>query len=132
MDKERFAIGSTFQLLKYLLRGGVRIYTGGSSKYRSHSYMEPCVSLGSEVATQCLGNWNMVLCHYVYVIMHTAGERECLGDLVSRWVNAPRIEVRSVPVLVGSKLDKMISKDKCCMLGPFRNACTNWDAREPR
>ena len=44
--------------------------------------------------------------------MHIFGERNCWGDLWSRWVNVPAVAVRVVAVLVSSAPDEtMPSKD---------------------
>ena len=48
----------------------------------------------------------MVLSHYDYTIMHISGERNCLGNLVSRWINVPAVAVRAVAVFVSSVPDE--------------------------
>ena len=60
VDKEWFAILSTFRRLEYLLWGGVRLYTD----HRNLAYileLEMCVSSVPETAAQRLVNWKMVL-----------------------------------------------------------------------
>ena len=52
-----------------------------------------------------------MLAQYGYMIMHIAGERNCRGDLVSRWVNIA-VAVRAVAVFASSAPDEtMPSKD---------------------
>ena len=54
----------------------------------------------------------MVLAQYDYVIMHISGERNCWGDLLSRWVIAPAVVVQAVAVFASSAPDEtMPSKD---------------------
>ena len=47
---------------------------------------------------QRLENWKAVLGQYRYAIEHIPGERNCWGDLLSRWVKVPSVPVRSVAV----------------------------------
>ena len=44
----------------------------------------------------------MVLAQCDYTIMHIFGERNCWGDLLSRWVNVPAVAVRAVAVFASS------------------------------
>ena len=107
VDKEGYAIVSTFHRLEYLMWGGVQIYTD----HRNLAYIfhpEACVSSVSKAATQRLENWKMVLCQYDYVIKHIAGERNCWGDLLSRWVKVPRGNIRSIAVFAGSEPDDIM------------------------
>ena len=94
MDKEGFAIVSTFRQLKYLLWGGVLIYADD----RNLAYIfepEACVLSVPESAAQRLENWKIVLAQYDYTITHISGERNCWGDMLSRWVNVPAVAVRA-------------------------------------
>ena len=78
VDKEGFAIVSTFRRLEYLLWGGVRIYTD----HRNLAYIfepEACVSSVPKTAAQRLENWKMMLAQYDYTIMRISGERNCWG-----------------------------------------------------
>ena len=104
VDKEGFALVSTFHRLEYLMWGGVRIYTD----HRNLAYIfnpEACVSSVSKAATQRIENWKMVLSQYDYVIMHITGERNCWGDSLSRWVKVPRAMIRSIALFAGSQPD---------------------------
>ena len=47
---------------------------------------------------QRLENWKAVLGQYRYAIEHIPGERNCWGDLLSRWVKVPSVPVRSAAV----------------------------------
>ena len=47
---------------------------------------------------QRLENWKAVLGQYRYAIEHIPGERNCWGDLLSRWVKVPSVPARSVAV----------------------------------
>ena len=61
---------------------------------------------------QRLENWKIVLPQYDYTTLHISGERNCLGDLLSRWVNVPVVTVRAVAVFAGSApVETMPSKD---------------------
>ena len=94
VDKEGYAIVSTFRRLEYLLWGGVHIFTD----HRNLAYIfnpEACVSSVSKTAAQRLEQWKAVLGQYDYSIRHIAGERNCWGDLLSRWVNVPAVSVRA-------------------------------------
>ena len=47
---------------------------------------------------QRLDNWKAGLGQYRYAIEHIPAERNCWGDLLSRWVKVPSVPVRSVAV----------------------------------
>ena len=47
---------------------------------------------------QRLENWKAVLGQYRYAIEHIPGERNCRGNLLSRWVKVPSVRVRYVVV----------------------------------
>ena len=51
-----------------------------------------------KTTAQRLEHWKAVLGQYDYTIQHVAGERNCWGDLLSRWVNVPSVSVRSLSV----------------------------------
>ena len=54
----------------------------------------------------------MVLAQYDYTIMHISGERNCWGNLLSRWVNVSSVAVRTVVVFAGNAPDETLpSKD---------------------
>eukprot|EP00903_Cladosiphon_okamuranus_P021853 g20089.t1 len=72
VDKERFAIVSTFLRLEYLLWGGVHIHTD----HRNLAYIfnpEACVSSVPKTTAQRLENWKAVLGQYDYTIQHIEG-----------------------------------------------------------
>ena len=76
MDKEGFAIVSTFCRLEYLSWGGVRIYTDHSNL----AYIfkpEACVLSVPKIAAQQSENRELVLAQYDYTIIHISGERNC-------------------------------------------------------
>ena len=104
VDKEGFAIVSTFKRLEYLLWNGVQIYTD----HRNLAYIfdpEACVSSVAKTTAQRLDQWKAVLGQYDYTIMHIAGDRNCWGDLLSRWVKAPIVHVRAAAVFAPSEPD---------------------------
>ena len=77
--------------------GGVHIHTD----HRNLAYIfnpETCVSSVPKTTAQRLEHWKAVLGQYDYTIQHIAGERNCWGDLLSRWVNVPSVSVRSLSV----------------------------------
>ena len=76
VDKEGFAIVSTFRRLEYFLWGGVCIYTDR----RNLAYIfdpKACVSSMPKTAAQRLENWERVLAQFDYNIF-------CLGGSMSR------------------------------------------------
>ena len=102
---------STFRRLEYLLWGGVHIFTD----HRNLAYIfnpDACVSSVSKTAAQRLEQWKAVLGQYGYSIRHIAGERNCWGDLLSRWVNVPAVSVRAVAAFASGEPDETLpSKD---------------------
>ena len=60
----------------------------------------------SKITAQRLENRKVVLAQYNYTIMHIPGERNCWGDLLSRWVNFPAATVRAVAVFARSAPDE--------------------------
>ena len=106
VDKEGFAIVSTFRRVEYLLYGG---------DHRNLAYIfEPdaCVSSVPKTTAQRLDNWKMVLVQYDYTIMHISGEHSCRGDLLSRWIDIPAVALRAVAAFASSAPDDaMPSKD---------------------
>jgi len=104
IDKECFAIVSTFRRLEYLLWNGVRIHTD----HRNLAYIfnpEACVSSVAKTTAQRLDQWKAVLGQYDYAIEHIQGERNCWGDLLSRWVAVPSVRVRALAVYSPSEPD---------------------------
>ena len=74
--------------------------------------LEAYFSSVPKTAAQRLENWRMVLVQYDYTIMHNSGERNCWGNLLSRWVNVPAGAVRAIAVFASSTPDEMMpSKD---------------------
>ena len=97
IDKEGFAIVSTFRRLEHLLWNGVHIFTD----HRNLAYIfdpEACVSSVSKALAQRLEGWKGVLGQYRYTICHIPGDRNAWGDLLSRWVTLPALPVRAVAV----------------------------------
>ena len=76
VDKEGFAVVSTFKRLEYLLWNGVHIYTD----HRNLAYIfypEACVWSVAKTTAQRLDQWKAVLGQYDYTIVHIAGDRNC-------------------------------------------------------
>ena len=91
--------------LGLLVVGGVRIYTD----HRNLIYIsdpEACVLTVPKIAMQRLETWKMVLAQYNNTTMHISGERNCCGDLLSRWVNVPVVAVRAVAVFASNVPDE--------------------------
>ena len=108
--KEGFAIVILLRRLEYLWEG-VRIYTD-QCNLAYISEPEACVLCVPKTAAQRLEKWKMSHAQYVYTIMHIFGERNCWGDLLSRWVNVPVVTLRAVAVFASSAPDETIpSKD---------------------
>ena len=111
IDKEGFAIVSTFRRLEHLLWDGVHIFTD----HRNLAYIfnpDACVSSVSKALAQRLEGWKGVLGQYRYTIRHIPGDRNAWGDLLSRWVNVPAMPVRAVAVFAPCDPDdSMPSKD---------------------
>ena len=99
IDKEGFAIVSTFRRLEHFLWNGVHIFTD----HRNLAYIfdpEACVTSVSKALAQRLDGWKGVLGQYRYTICHIPGDRNAWGDLLSRWVRVPALLVRAVAVFV--------------------------------
>ena len=97
IDKEGFAIVSTFRRLEHFLWNGVHVFTG----HRNLAYIfdpEACETSVSKALAQRLEGWKGVLGQYRYTICHTPGDRNAWGDLLSRWVSVPALPVRAVAV----------------------------------
>ena len=97
IDKEGFAIVSTFRRLEHFLWNGVHIFTD----HRNLAYIfdpEACVTSVSKALAQRLEGWKCVLGQYRYTICHIPGDRNSWGDLLSRWVSVPALPVRAVVV----------------------------------
>ena len=111
VEKEGFAIVSTFRHLEYLLWVGVLIFTD----HRNLAYIfepEAFVSSVPKIAAKRLENWKMVLAQYDCMIIQISSEGNCWGDLLSRWVNVPAVAVRAVTVFASSAPDEtMPSKE---------------------
>ena len=86
MDKEGFAIVSTFTRLPYLLWGGVAIH--GDHRNLAHIFGANGAP-ASKVVAQRLQGWRMFLGQFPYTIGHIPGDETCCGELLSRWVTRP-------------------------------------------
>ena len=107
VDKESFAMVSTFKGLEYLSWNGVHIYTD----HRDLAYIfdsEAGVSSVAKTTAQSLDHWKVVLGQYDYTIMHIARDRHCLGDLLSRWVTVSSVSVRTSAVYAASEPDETL------------------------
>ena len=96
---------NTFRRLEYLLWGGVHIFTD----HRNLTYIfnaEACVTSLTKPMAQRLENWKGVLGQYRYAIEHIPGERNCWGDLLSRWVRS--LACRFVLLLFTARVMQMI------------------------
>ena len=73
VEKEGFAIVSTFKRLPYLLWGGVAIH---------------CVNGAptSKAVAHRIQGWHVFLGQFPYTIVHIPGDENCWGNLLSRWV----------------------------------------------
>ena len=106
-DKEGFAVVSTFTRLEFLLWIGVHIYTD----HRNVAYIydpEACVSSVAKTTAQRLHQWKAVLGQYDYTIVHIAGDRNCWGDLPSRWLTVCSVSVRATAVYAASAPDETL------------------------
>ena len=63
----------------------------------------------AKTTTQRLDQWKAESGQYDYAIMHIAGDRKCLGDLLSRWVTVPSVSVRASAVYAVSEPDETLS-----------------------
>ena len=81
IDKEGFAIVSTFRRREHFLWNGVHIFTDD----RNLAYVfdpEACVTSVSTALAQRLEGWKCVLGQYRYTIRHIPGDRNSWGDLL--------------------------------------------------
>ena len=62
----------------------------------------------AKTTTQRLDQWKAESGQYDYAIMHIAGDRKCLGDLLSRWVTVPSVSVRASAVYAASEPDETL------------------------
>ena len=88
VDREGFAV------VECLLWNGVHICTD----HRKLAYIfdsEACVSSIAKTTTQRLDQCIAVLGKYDYTIVDIAGNRNCWGDLLSKWVTVPSVSVRA-------------------------------------
>ena len=86
IDKEGFAIVSTFRRREHFLWNGVHIFTD----HRNLAYIfypEACVTSVSKALAQRLEGWKGVLGQYRYTICHIPGDRNARDYLLSRWVS---------------------------------------------
>ena len=113
VDKE----GSPFKRSEYVLWNGVHSYTD----QRNLAYIfdpEACVSSVAKTTAQRLDHWKAVLGQYDYTIVHIAGDRNCSGDLLSRWVTVSSVSVRATAVYAPSAPDETLPSKQVI-----------WDAR---
>ena len=83
VDKEGFAIVSTFKRLPNLLWGGVTIHCD----HRNVAYIFGMTGAPTfKAVTQRLQGWRVFLGQFPYTIVHIPGDENCWGDLLSRWV----------------------------------------------
>ena len=76
VDKEGFAVVSTFKRLEYFLWNGPHIYTD----HRNLAYIfdpEACVSSVAKTTVHRLDQWKAVLGQYDYTSVHIDGDRNC-------------------------------------------------------
>ena len=107
MDKEGFAVVSTFKRLEYLLWNGVHVYTD----HRNLEYIfdpEACVSSVAKTTAQRLDQRKAVLGQYDHTIVHIAGDRNCWGDLLPRRVTVPSVSVCATTVYAASGPDETL------------------------
>ena len=62
----------------------------------------------AKTTAQRLDQWKAVLGQYDYTIVHIAGDRNCWGDLLSRWVTVPSVSVCATAVYAASAPDETI------------------------
>ena len=86
MNKEGFAIVSTFKRLPYLLWGGVAILCDN----RKLAYIFGANgALTFKAVAQRPQGWRVFLGQFSYTIGHIPGDENCWGELLSRWVARP-------------------------------------------
>ena len=88
VDKEAFAVVSTFKRLDYLLWNGVDIFCD----HRNLAYIFHPGATGkspSKAAAQRLQGWGAYIGQFRYSIVHIPGAKNSWGDLLSRWVKLP-------------------------------------------
>ena len=94
MEKEGFAIVSTFKRLPYLLWGGVAI----DCDHRNLAYIFGANGAPtSKAVAPRLQRWRVFLGQYPYTIVHIPGDENCWGALLSRWVTWPGSPVCVAP-----------------------------------
>ena len=101
----RFRNRQHLSQLEYLLWGEVHVF----SDHRNLTYIfnpEVCVTSVTKAMAQRLENWKAVLGQYRYAIEHIPGERNCWGDLLSRWVKV--LARRFVLLLFTARVMQMI------------------------
>ena len=86
MEKEGFAIVSTFKRLPYLLWGGVAIHCDN----RNLAYMfSGNKAPTSKAVAQRLQGYRVFLGQFPYSIVHIGGDDNCWGGPLSRWLTRP-------------------------------------------
>ena len=105
VDKEGFAIVSTFRRLPYLLRGGVAIHCD----HRDLAYVFGANGTPtSQAVAQRLQGWRVFLGQFPYTIVHLPGDENCWADLLPRCVTRPggpvcvHASVKYAEVLLGA------------------------------
>ena len=75
-------------------------------------YPEAWVSSVAKTTAQRLDQWKVVLGLYDYTIVHIAGDRNCWGDLLSRWVTVRSVSVRATAVYEASAPDEALPAEQ--------------------
>ena len=109
VDKEGFAMVSTFKRLEYLLWNGVHIHTDHRNLVNIFD-PDAFVSSVAKTTAQRLDQWKAVavLGQYDYTIMDIAGDINCWGNLLSRYVTVPSLSVRASAVYAASEPDETL------------------------
>ena len=61
-----------------------------------------------KTTAQRLDQWKAILRQYDYIIVYIAGDQNCWGDLLSRWVTFPSVSVRATAVYATSAPDETL------------------------
>ena len=125
IDKERFAIVSTFRRLEHFLWNGVHIFTD----HRNLAYIfdpEACVTSVSKALAQRLEGWKGVLGQCRYTICHIPGDRNAWGNLISRWVSVAASPVRAVAVFGPCNQDDSLPFQSCRSPSATESTCDGW------
>ena len=62
----------------------------------------------ANTTAQRLDQWKAVLGQYDNTIVHIAGDRNCWGDLLSRWVTVRSVSVRATAVYAAGAPDETL------------------------